>query len=64
MSFSFWQNAKFAIFGKTPKTKREAGTTEIKYTDDPEVVGAKYRSGRTDRKSGTFSRGYRIYTWC
>ena len=35
-------------FGKTPKTKREAGTTEIKYTDDSEVVGAKYRSGRTD----------------
>ena len=35
-------------FGKVPKTKREAGTTEIKYTEDPEVVGAKYRSGRTD----------------
>lgn len=35
-------------FGKTPKTKREVGTTEIKYTDDPEVVGSKYRSGRTD----------------
>lgn len=35
-------------FGKEPKTKREAGTTEIKYTYDPEVVGSKYRSGRTD----------------
>lgn len=35
-------------FGKEPKTKREAGSTTIKYTEDPDVVGAKYRSGRTD----------------
>ena len=46
-------------FGKEPKTKREAGSTTIKYTEDPDVVGAKYRSGRTDigiqTTSGRFS---------
>lgn len=35
-------------FGKEPKTKRTAGSTTIKYTDDPDVVGTKYRAGRTD----------------
>ena len=35
-------------FGKEPKTKRSSGSTTIKYTEDPDVVGAKYRSGRTD----------------
>lgn len=35
-------------FGKEPKTKRTSGSIDIKYTEDAEKVGVKYRSGRTD----------------
>lgn len=45
-------------FGKEPKTKREAGSVNIVYTEDPDKVGAKYRSGRTDIGIQTTSGKY------
>jgi len=45
-------------FGKTPKTVRQAGTTSVLYTEDPDKVGAKYRSGRTDIGIQTVSGRY------
>ena len=45
-------------FGKEPRTKREAGSVNIVYAEDPEKVGAKYRAGRTDIGIQTTSGKY------
>ena len=45
-------------FGKEPKTKREASSVNIVYATDPEKVGAKYQSGRTDIGIQTTSGKY------
>lgn len=45
-------------FGKEPKTKRDAGSINIIYTEDSEKVGAKYQSGRKDIGIQTTSGKY------
>lgn len=45
-------------FGKVPKTTRRAGSTTVVYTEDEDVVGAKYRSGRKDIGIQTTSGKY------